>query len=96
MATASTIKAAIKKRVNDSKTVDYSMWTIGITTEPEERKEQHNNPKYWVQWEADSLDIAREVENYFLNEYTEQKSNRMKGGTGGDMSPYKTAYVYIF
>jgi len=49
-----------------------------------------------VQWEADSLDIAREVENYFLNEYPEQKSNRMKGGTGGDMSPYKTAYVYIF
>ena len=96
MATASTIKAAIKKRVNESKTKDYSIWTIGITTDPEERKEEHNNPKHWVQWEADNLDIAREVENYFINKYPEKESKRMKGGTGGDMSAHKTAYVYIF
>lgn len=96
MATTSAIKAAINKRVNDSKTVDYSIWTIGITTELATRKEAHGTPKYWEHWEADSLDVAREVENFFLNEYPEQKSKRMKGGTGGDMSPRKTAYVYIF
>lgn len=96
MATESTIKAAIKKRVNNSETVDYSLWTVGITTDPEERKDNHNDPKHWGQWEADSLDIAREVETYFINEYPEKEAKRMKGGTGGDMSAHKTAYVYIF
>ena len=43
--------------------------------------------------EADSLDIAREVENYFLNEYPEQESKRMKGGTGGDISQKKAVFV---
>ncbi|MDX9905902.1 MAG: hypothetical protein RBS55_04860 [Bacteroidales bacterium] len=96
MASTSTIKEAIKNRVNGSKTVDYSIWTIGITTDPAVRKEQHGSPQYWTQWTADSLAVAREVETYFLNEYPEQASKRMKGGTGGDMSPYTTAYVYIF
>ncbi len=90
------LKEAIKKRVNNSKTVDYSIWTIGITTDPNERKEQHGNPKYWEIWKASSLNIAREVETYFLNEYPAEESKRMKGGTGGDMPENKTAYVYIF
>jgi hypothetical protein len=96
MATAASIKTAIKKRVDNSKTVDYSLWTIGITTDPDERKDNHNDPKHWQQWEADSLEIAQEVETYFINDYPEKKSDRMKGGTGGDMSARKTAYVYIF
>ena len=96
MATSSEIKMAIKKRINDSKVVEYSKWTIGITTELTTRKEAHGNPTYWQFWEADSLAIAREVEKFFLNEFPEQESKRMKGGTGGDMSPNKRVYVYIF
>jgi len=96
MATTSTIKTAIKNRVENSKGSNFSDWTIGITTDLAGRKEQHDNPKYWQYWEADSLQVARDVETYFLNDYPEQASKRMKGGTGGDMSAYKTAYVYIF
>jgi hypothetical protein len=96
MATASTIKAAIKERVENSKGSTYSDWTIGITTDLPTRKDQHGTPTYWQYWEADSLLVARDVETYFLNDYPEQASKRMKGGTGGDMSAHKTAYVYIF
>ena len=45
------IKQAIISRVESAKTGDYSMWTIGLTHDPDERKEQHENDgkstKYW-------------------------------------------------
>lgn len=96
MATVQLIKSEIKSRVNNSKEPDYSAWTIGIITEPDVRKEAHSNPKYWKLWEADSANDAREIETYFLNEFPSQTSKRMKGGTGGNMSPHKTCHVYIF
>lgn len=89
------IIAAIKARVDNSKST-YVDWTIGITTEPETRKRAHLDPKYWVQWTADTLAVARAVETYFLNDYPDRESARMTGGTGGDMAANKTAYVYIF
>lgn len=93
---AQQIADAIHDRVAHSQNADYSLWTIGITTEPNERKIAHGTPKYWHQWTADSLSIARRVETYFLNEYPTNKAGRMKGGTGGDMNANRTAYVYIF
>ncbi len=90
------IIAAINQRVNNAKTKDYSIWTIGITSEPETRKKAHLEPKYWIQWTADSLETARAVETYFLNEFPSQEAKRVKGGTGGDMNARRTAYVYIF
>lgn len=88
------IKQAIINRVESAKTVDYSMWTIGLTHDPEERKQQHEDDgkstKYWKQWVADSLSDAEEIESYFINE------KGMKGGTGGNLSAYRTIYVYIF
>ncbi len=96
MASATTIKSRIKSRIEDSKNSTYSDWVIGITSEPVTRKKAHGDPKYWTMWDADSEKVAREVETYFLNEYPEEKSKRMKGGTGGDIDGRKTVYVYIY
>lgn len=88
------IIGAIEYRIENSKTVDYSKWQIGLTHNPEERKQEHKNEglntKYWKQWEADSLSDAGEIESYFINK------KGMKGGTGGNLNRHKTVYVYIF
>lgn len=96
MASTYAIRGAIKQIVGSITIPDYSAWTIGITTDPETRKEAHGNPPNWKIWTADSLAIAREIETYFLNDFPAKKSERMKGGTGGDMDENETAYVYIF
>jgi hypothetical protein len=83
---ASQIVAAIEQRVASAKDKRYSIWTIGITADPERRKNEHGNPKYWMQWQADSEGIARDIEKYFLDK-------GMKGDTGGGENP---TYVYIF
>jgi hypothetical protein len=88
------ITQAIIARVESSKTVDYSAWTIGLTHDPAERKQEHEADgkatEYWQQWVADSVSDAQEIESYFIN------TKGMNGGTGGDLSPRKTVYVYIF
>jgi hypothetical protein len=88
------IKQEIIERVESSKTVDYSVWTIGLTHDPAERNEQHEadgkSTKYWKQWVADSLSDAQDIESFFIN------TKGMKGGTGGVLSALKTVYLYIF
>lgn len=64
----------------------YSAWTVGITENPEQRKIEHGNPTNWNVWHADSEQIARNVERYFLDK-------GCKGGTGGGDHP---TYVYVF
>ncbi len=64
----------------------YRVWTIGVTDDPEHRMREHNNPKSWRYWDADTERIARNVEAYFLNE-------GMSGDTGGRG---RADYVYIF
>ncbi len=81
MASESAIKAAIESRVTH-----YSVWTIGVTDDPNRRKTEHGNLGTWFQWDADTQDAARNVEAYFLAE-------GMKGGTGGGGG---ADYVYIF
>ncbi len=82
MASESEIKAAIESRANKK----YSIWTIGVTDDPERRKTEHDDPKYWKQWNADSETAARNVEKHFLDK-------GMKGGGGGGG---KADYVYTF
>jgi hypothetical protein len=81
---------AIEKRVMSAETKKYSIWTIGITDDPERRRAEHDNAhdntKYWMHWKADTETIARNVEKYFLDK-------GMKGSTGGGEHPI---YVYIF
>jgi len=64
----------------------YSAWTIGVTDDPERRKTEHDSPKQWYHWRADTETIARDVEKHFLDK-------GMKGGTGGGEN---LNYVYIF
>jgi len=82
----SEIIKAIENRVMSAKTKKYSLWTIGITNDPDRRRVEHGNPKYWMQWRADTEAIARNVEKYFLDK-------GMKGSGGGGENPH---YVYIF
>ncbi len=81
MASEATIKAAIEKIVSY-----YRAWTIGVTDDPDRRRREHGNPKSWYHWDADSEQIARNVEAYFIEK-------GMKGDTGGGG---KADYVYIF
>ena len=87
------IDSAIIKRIESSKKVDYSVWRIGITHDPEERKRQHRkdgkSTTYWKQWTADSLSDAEEIESHFINDLG------LEGGTGGNLSDDSTVYVYI-
>ena len=78
-------EAEIKKAI-ENKVKTYSLWTIGITDDPDRRKGEHGNPTYWSQWNADTEAIARSVEKYFLDK-------GMKGATGGGEHPN---WVYVF
>jgi hypothetical protein len=86
-------KQAIKQAITNRVASAYSAWTIGLTHDPDKRKEEHQADgkatTCWQQWVADSLSDAQDIESLFI-----QKS--VKGGTGGDLSTRKTIYVYIF
>jgi hypothetical protein len=90
--TKDSIIQAINTRVGRS---DFNAWRIGLTHDLGERKTywkdtEHQDVFHWTQWTADSLADAQEIESCFSN------GKGMKGGTGGDLSPSKTVYVYIF
>ncbi len=76
----------IENRVTSAKEKKYTIWTIGITDNLKRRKKEHDNPKHWKDWKADTEEIARNVEKHFLDK-------GMKGDTGGGDTPN---YVYIF
>lgn len=76
------IKTAIEGHIKGS----YSAWTIGVTDDPDRRKQEHDNPKYWHQWNASTEDAARRIEKYFVD-----KGCKGAGGGKGDAD-----YVYIF
>ena len=74
---------AIMDKVESAKPADYSLWTIGLTHFPNERKK----PRQWI---VDSFSDAQAIESFFIN----QKG--MKGGTTEDLNDHKTICVYIF
>lgn len=82
MVSESAIKSAIEGIVGGG----YSAWTIGVTDNLARRKSEHDNPKCWRQWDADTETAARNVEKYFLD-----KGMKGSGGGGGGAD-----YVYIF
>ena len=81
MASELEIRTAIEARVNY-----YPAWTVGITDDPDRRRQEHGNPSGWYHWNADSEQVARNVEGYFLKK-------GMRGGSGGSGI---ANYVYIF
>ncbi len=88
--TKTSIMAGIDAKCGSS----YTIWRIGLTHDPVARKQEWKdageNVTYWRDWEADSLADAQAIETYYINE------KKMKGGTGGDMSPHKRVWVYVF
>jgi hypothetical protein len=73
--------------------VRLDAWQIGITQDLLER-EMHwrstgRDVQFWTQWLADSLEDAQAIEAHFIK-------LGMKGGVGGDLSPWKPTYVYVF
>jgi hypothetical protein len=89
MATKSGIASAITSKVGSTA---YDIWRIGLTHDPVERKKYWasvESTSYWSQWQADSLSNAQDIESFFINK-------GMKGGTGGDLSSWRTTYVYFF
>ena len=77
------ITQAITDRVESAKPGDYSLWTIGLTHFPSERKKQR-------QWIADSFSDAQSIESFFTN----QKG--MKRDTTEVLNDHTIVYVYIF
>lgn len=91
MSGKATIKQAIEDKIGTSK---YSVWRIGLTHDLAERKAHWRDTKkedvsHWSSWTPDSLRDAMDIEAHFI-------AKGMKGGTGGDLSPQKTAYVYVY
>jgi len=68
----------------------YSSWTIGVTDQPNERKQQHEQDgkdvSCWHQWDASTESVARRIEHYFVDKGCE--------GAGGGLG--NANYVYIF
>jgi hypothetical protein len=87
--TKANIVEAIINRAGGS----YTDWRIGITNDPVERKQvwaKTEDVSAWEQWPANSLEDARAIENYFI------QNKEMDGGVGGSASDDTTVYVYIF
>lgn len=95
---AHSIKDEIKKKVEHTTiggkhpplSEKYGHWYIGVTKDPDRRKGEHDengeDVSLWRSWPADTVTIARDVEEYFQN-------LGMRGGGGGGTNPN---YVYIF
>jgi hypothetical protein len=67
-------------------TTSYSTWTVGVTDDPDRRGTEHESPRFWHQWKADTETIARNVEKYFLD----------KGMKGAPSVGEHPNYVFIF
>jgi hypothetical protein len=82
--------AAINSKVG----TNYAIWRIGLTHDPAESKRYwgetaRHTTAFWSHWQADSLSNAQATESHFIGK-------GMKGGTGGDLSPDRAVYVYVF
>lgn len=85
-----TIKTEIKNHI-DKEGSGYSNWYTGIATDPEKRLfEDHNvaRKSWWIYREAENSDIAREIEDYFVNELGTD------GDTGGGDDSTRFVYSY--
>jgi hypothetical protein len=69
-------------------------WRIGLTHDVDERRKHWTeteklDTRQWESWQADSLTDAQDLEASFILE-------GMQGGTGGNLSPWKDVFVYVF
>ena len=73
--------AEIEKRI-----FTFEGWTIGVTENPTQIREEFGTQPGWYQWEADSENTAREVEKHFLD----------KGCKGLIGNVDRPQWVYVF
>ncbi len=89
------IESEIIECVKNATPRRYSVWAIGITDDPERRKDEltssGRNVELWKSWKADDQDIAREVKAFFLSRKMQGK--QMQGKLGGNVN---LTHVYIF
>jgi hypothetical protein len=45
---------------------NYDMWSIGTTNRPMERESELKHPINWHVWEAESEDVAMDIEELFI------------------------------
>lgn len=80
----------IKDKPHLTRNDKYPYWYIGITNDPNRRKQEHiddgKNVTHWTQWPVDAKDDAGDIESYF-------HILGMKGGGGGSEDP---THVYIY
>lgn len=85
------IIADIKTYINNL-TSKYSDWYVGIASDPQKRlftdHTVNKDSDLWIYRECATSDIAREVEEYFVN------TLKTDGGPGG--GDYSTKYVYAY
>ena len=81
-----------KDYIAKNSSASYSDWYVGIASKPEERLFTDHNVKkvgdYWIYSEAQSTSIAREIEQYFIEQF------KTDGGTGGGDNTTKWVYAY--
>lgn len=67
----------------------YPSWYVGVSEEPETRlSDGHGAKDAWIYREAESTEIAREIEAYFI-----ERLNTDGGSGGGDED---ATYVYAY
>lgn len=90
MAAKASVIAAIQVKVGSK----HDIYRIGLTHDLDERKAYWKDTAketvtYWSNWTADSLSDAQDIEAHFIKK-------GMQGVTDGDLSAYKTVYVFVF
>ncbi len=66
---------------------NYPIWTIGVTDKPEEKKKERGNPREWYVWEANSEEIAYDMQEFFI-----QKGCKRVVGKHGNG---KNIFIYL-
>jgi len=86
-----TIKWEIKEYIQNGGG-SYSNWYVGIASDPRQRLFNDHNIEeksgYWIFRECESSNVAREIEEYFIN------TLGTDGSPGG--GDYFTKYVYAY
>jgi len=89
MANARQISRAIGVIIETLKS-GVHVWSIGITNDPEKRREDLKFPPLWKHWPANTLYEATIVFEYFTRDL------KIQPDTGSEYSRGEKAYVYIF
>jgi len=65
---------------------NYQAWTIGVTDKPEDKKKERGNTRDWYVWEANSEEIACDMEEFFIQKGCKRVVGKHCSGT----------YIFIY